>query len=81
MNQEPGTNEEIKQWAKDTHNVDFPMFAKIDVNGDNTHEVYKYCRYNSELLNKKKNLVAEIPWNFAKFFINKDGKVVSYNKP
>ena len=81
MNQEPGTDADIKKWAADTHNVEFPMFSKVEVNGKNTHELFKFCRYNSSLFNAKRNLVSEIPWNFAKFFLNSEGKVVSYHTP
>jgi glutathione peroxidase len=49
------------------------MFDKIDVNGANTHEVYKYLRANSELYDKCKKDVKEIPWNFAKFLVNDKG--------
>jgi glutathione peroxidase len=81
MGQEPAENDEIKNFAVSTFNVRFPLFEKIEVNGENTHEVYRYLRFNSELYNKNKNIVAEIPWNFAKFLINRDGKVASFHQP
>lgn len=80
MNQEPGTNEDVKAFAA-TYGVEFPMFAKIEVNGPNTHEVYKFLRYNSELYDPKKKEVKEIPWNFAKFLVNENGQVVSFAVP
>ena len=80
MNQEPGTHEEIRAFV-DTYGVEFPMFAKIDVNGPHTHEVFKFLRYNSELFDPKKKEVREIPWNFAKFLVNEKGQVVSYHNP
>ena len=53
MGQEPGTNEEIKKFARDHYGAEFPLFAKIEVNGPNTHEVYKYLRSQSELYDAK----------------------------
>ena len=47
--QEPGDDASIKQWATSTYNVQFPMFSKIEVNGQNTHPVYQYLRNNSSL--------------------------------
>jgi glutathione peroxidase len=49
------------------------MFAKIDVNGPDTSDVFKFLRYHSELNDKKKGEVKEIPWNFAKFLVNEQG--------
>ena len=72
--QEPGTNQQIFDWAKSTYNVTFPMFEKIEVNGDGACDVYKYLRKNSSELND-----GAIPWNFAKFLVDGDGKVVKYN--
>ena len=57
------------------------MFSKVECNGDNTHPVYAYLRYNSELRDKKTNKVARTPWNFAKFIVSDEGKTVSYYNP
>ena len=57
------------------------MFAKIEVNGPNTCEVYKFLRRNSELYDDKKKQSKEIPWNFAKFLVDGQGKVISYHNP
>ena len=71
--QEPGTNEDIVTFCKLTYGVSFPMMDKIDVNGDNESPVYKYLKsQKSGLLGLKR-----IKWNFEKFIINKEGKVVS----
>ena len=78
MSQEPGTNEEIKAYAQDKFKARFPLFSKIDVNGDETHEVYKYLRRNSELWNEDKQTMQQIPWNFSKFLVDSDGKVQGY---
>ena len=47
--QEPGTNEEILKYARDTYGVEFPMFEKCEVNGEGAHEVYRFLRRNSSL--------------------------------
>ena len=81
MGQEPGTNAEIKIFARELYGAKFPLFAKTDVNGKDTCDVYKYLRSNSELYDTSKKEVKEIPWNFAKFLVDRDGKVVSYHDP
>ena len=75
--QEPGTNKEIKFYCQGTYDVHFDMFSKIDVNGDNTSALYKY-------LKKEQGgflWMDSIKWNFTKFLINKDGKVVDRYAP
>ena len=57
------------------------MFSKIEVNGPNAHPVYQYLRMNSELYDPEKKHASEIPWNFAKFLVNPEGKVVHYHGP
>ena len=57
------------------------MFSKIEVNGPNAHPVYQYLRRNSSLYNAEEKTVSEVPWNFAKFLVNPEGKVVNYHKP
>ena len=54
MSQEPGSNAEIKAFARDLYSAEFPLFAKTEVNGANTCEVYKYLRNNSELYDVSK---------------------------
>lgn len=66
---------------RELYGGEWPLFEKTEVNGPNSHEVFKYCRINSELLDSKKMEVKEIPWNFAKFLLNAEGKVVSYYNP
>ena len=71
--QEPGTNEEIKEFCSTNFGVTFPLFDKIDVNGDNTHPLYVYLKNEAPgSLNTK-----IIKWNFTKFLIDKNGKVVN----
>jgi glutathione peroxidase len=70
--QEPGDEKEIKEFCSLTYDVSFPMFAKIKVNGDEAHPLYKYLK--SE---EKGFLGSEfIKWNFTKFLIDKSGHVV-----
>ena len=75
--QEPGTAADIKSFCSLNYGVDFPMFAKIDVNGDNAHPLYKFLKdQKSGLLGTK-----AIKWNFTKFLIDRDGKVVERFSP
>ncbi len=73
MGQEPGTEKEIKEFCTLKYNVTFPMFAKISVTGTDQHPLYNY------LTNKKTNpdFAGDISWNFNKFLIGRDGKVVA----
>ena len=57
------------------------MFEKTNVNGSQCCDVYKYLRRNSELFDAKKGEAKEIPWNFSKFLVDSEGKVVSYHDP
>jgi len=67
--QEPGDEEEIKNFCSLTYNVSFPMFKKIDVNGNETHPLYEFLKKEMPGLMGSK----AIKWNFTKFFITKDG--------
>jgi glutathione peroxidase len=70
--QEPGDEKEIKDFCSLTYDVSFPMFAKIKVNGDDAHPLYKYLKSQ-----EKGFLGTEfIKWNFTKFLIDKNGNVV-----
>ena len=70
--QEPGDENQIKDFCSLTYGVDFPMFAKIEVNGDNAHPLYKYLK------NEEKGILGTtaIKWNFTKFLVDKAGKVL-----
>ncbi len=76
--QEPGTNDEIKKFCKVNFNINFPMTDKINVKGENAHEIYKWA-----LKNHGKS--AQPKWNFHKILINKEGKIAdtfsSFAKP
>lgn len=73
--QEPGTNEEIKQFCSSKYNVSFPMFDKIDVNGENRHPLYV------ALAGKDSPFPGNIKWNFGKFLIGRDGKIIKRFEP
>lgn len=81
FNQEPKTNAEIKFWLSEKFGSKFRVMSKGDVNGKDTSEVYRWLRENSELYDDKSGLCKEIPWNYAKFQVDKDGHVVKYLKP
>ncbi len=73
--QEPGTNEEIKQFCSSKYDVTFPMFDKLDVNGDKRHPLYV------ALAGKDSPYPGDIKWNFGKFLIGKDGKILHRFEP
>ena len=81
MGWEPGSNAEIKKFAQELYGAEFPLFAKTDVNGVYTCEAYKYLLYNSEIYDSKKQQAKEVLWNFTKFFVDSNGKVVAYYPP
>jgi glutathione peroxidase len=72
--QEPGTNEEIVAFCKKNYGVSFPLADKIDVKGENTAPIYQW------LTQKAKNgvLDASISWNFNKFLLDENGKMIAY---
>jgi glutathione peroxidase len=72
-NQEPGSDEQIKQFCTSKYNVTFPMMSKISVKGDDKHEVYKF-------LTEQKtagDFAGEITWNFNKFLIDRNGAIMA----
>ena len=66
--QEPGTNAEIQEFCKRTYDVTFPMFSKISVKGDDQAPLYQYLTGE---------IGGEIEWNFTKFVIGRDGRIVA----
>jgi glutathione peroxidase len=70
--QEPGTSKEIKSFCSLTYGVEFDIFSKIDVNGKNTIPLYKYIKHEAPGFLGTES----IKWNFTKFLVNKNGKVV-----
>ena len=71
-NQEPGTNSEIQTFCEINYGITFPLFAKIKVNGDHAHPLYKYLKNEAKGFLGSKS----IKWNFTKFLINREGKVI-----
>ncbi|KAG2312261.1 hypothetical protein Bca52824_023818 [Brassica carinata] len=75
-NQEPGSNEEIVQFACTRFKAEYPIFDKVDVNGDTAAPIYKFLK------SSKGGLFGDgIKWNFAKFLVDKDGNVVDRYAP
>ena len=75
--QEPGSESEIAEFCQLNYGVSFPMFAKVDVNGDDAEPLFKYLKKSQKgLLGSEK-----IKWNFTKFLINRDGDVIARFAP
>ncbi|SHF28283.1 glutathione peroxidase [Kaistia soli DSM 19436] len=68
--QEPGSNEEIADFCRSTYGVDFPMFAKISVKGEDRHPLYDWLAGDED-----------ITWNFEKFLIGRDGAIAARFSP
>ena len=95
LGQEPGTEEEIKDFCSTNYNVTFPMFAKLSTKGDDQHELYKYLTetkpetdVNDGGLEEKlagfgsvRSTPSEVLWNFEKFLVNKDGEITARFAP
>ena len=75
--QEPGDAEEIASFCKLTYDVSFPLYGKIDVNGDNAAPIYKHLKDEAPGLLGSKS----IKWNFTKFLVDRAGKVVKRYAP
>ncbi|MBI2522194.1 MAG: glutathione peroxidase [Bdellovibrio sp.] len=75
--QEPGTEKEIQTFCQTRYDVTFPLFAKIDVNGEHTHPLYAYLKsHQSGLFGTD-----AVKWNFTKFLIDRKGEVVARYAP
>lgn len=75
--QEPGTESEIKSFCETNYQITFPIFSKIEVNGAGSHPVYEYLKKEATGI-----LGSEaIKWNFTKFLVNREGKVVKRFAP
>jgi glutathione peroxidase len=85
--QEPGTDDEISSFCSLNYNVTFPLFQKIEVNGEYAHRLYQYLREQAPVdsdiaenslknQNSRELEDSSIKWNFTKFLIDQDGKVV-----
>lgn len=74
--QEPGSNEDIQNFCSTKFQVSFPMFSKIEVNGENAHPLFVYLKSHA-----KGFLGEAIKWNFTKFLIDRDGNVLDRYAP
>ena len=88
--QEPGTDADVKQFCTVNYGVTFPMFSKVDVNGETRHPLYREliaeepARIHNEVSRAKgrdENKSPDIRWNFEKFLVARDGKVVARFDP
>lgn len=75
--QEPGDAEEIKTFCSLTYDVKFPLFAKVDVNGDNASPLYKFLKEERPGILGTEG----IKWNFTKFLVNREGQVIKRYAP
>jgi glutathione peroxidase len=73
--QEPGTEQQIAQFCSTTYDVTFPLSSKLDVNGANRHPLYRF------LTAPETGVAGDITWNFEKFLIGRDGKVIRRYPP
>ncbi|MEZ5426108.1 MAG: glutathione peroxidase [Pyrinomonadaceae bacterium] len=95
LGQEPGTEEEIKEFCDTNFNVQFPLFSKISVKGDDQHDLYQYLTEHKPVTDindggLEENLKgyghlrsapSEVLWNFEKFLIGKDGRIAARFAP
>lgn len=75
--QEPGTNEEIAEFCRATYGVEFPVFAKIEVNGDDRHPLYETLTQAADAEGE----AGDVSWNFEKFLVAPDGTVAHRFRP
>jgi glutathione peroxidase len=95
MGQEPGTEEEIRDFCDTNYNVQFPLFSKISVKGDDQHQLYHYLtetkpetdindgglEENLKGYGHNRSTPAEVLWNFEKFLVGKDGQIAARFAP
>jgi glutathione peroxidase len=95
LGQEPGTEDEIKDFCSTNYSVTFPMFSKVSAKGDDQHALYKYLTdtkpetdVNDGGLEEKlkgfgssRSTPSEVLWNFEKFLVNKDGEITARFAP
>lgn len=95
MGQEPGTEDEIKEFCSSNYDVQFPLFSKISVKGDDQHELYKYLtetksetdvndgglEENLKGYGHNRMTPDEVLWNFEKFLVGKNGEIVARFAP
>jgi glutathione peroxidase len=77
MGQEPGTADEIREFCDTSYGVTFPIFEKIDVNGDQRHQIFAELTETPDAAGE----AGDVKWNFEKFLVAPDGKVVGRFRP
>jgi glutathione peroxidase len=77
MGQEPGTADEIREFCDTTYGVTFPIFEKVDVNGDQRHAIFTELTEAADAAGE----AGDVKWNFEKFLVSPDGKVVGRFRP
>jgi len=77
MGQEPGTEEEIREFCSTTYGVAFPIFEKIDVNGDQQHPIFAELEQTADADGE----AGDVKWNFEKFLVSPEGEVVGRFRP
>lgn len=75
--QEPGSSEEAEEFCQINYGVSFPVFAKVDVNGENTHPIFQYLKEQQPGSGES----SDIQWNFTKFVVDRNGEVVERFEP
>ena len=75
LGQEPGTADEIQEFCSTTYGVSFPLFEKIDVNGDDQHPIYAELCATTDA----EGHTGEIRWNFEKFLVGRDGTITRFS--
>ena len=75
--QEPGTEAEVQEFCKTNYGVSFPLFSKIEVNGEGRHPLYAWLTGEST----EPEGAGDIKWNFGKFLIGKDGRILARFEP
>ncbi|MDD3477674.1 MAG: glutathione peroxidase [Candidatus Izemoplasmatales bacterium] len=83
MNQAPENNQDLASFCQIRYHTTFQTFAKLQVNGKNTHPLYRYLKQNEP---KKKGLLSmlkgsRIPWNFTKFLVDRNGRIIARFAP
>lgn len=75
--QEPGSAEEIRSFCSTKYDISFPLFAKVDVNGDDAHPLWRHLK------EQKPGLlgIEAIKWNFTKFLVDREGRVIKRYAP
>lgn len=75
--QEPGTDDQILEFARTNYDVNFTMFSKIDVNGETACELYRFLKEQKP----QESGSADVAWNFTKFLVDRSGQVVERFEP